>query len=218
MKSPLLLPFLAVAILTMFSLITHAHAKDGPDYLKAKPDNVPVATFAGGCFWCIESEFRPLPGVLFTIVGYTGGHTDQPTYEDISSGRTGHAEAIEVYFDPEKITYEQLVEHFLTRAHDPTELNRQWVDVGTQYRSAIFTHNDEQVAAARGVIKKLTDERYFKKPIVTEIKPANAFWIAEDYHQNYYERYKEVNGEEHRRISAKKEMKKQKEKERLQGR
>lgn len=125
----------------MFSLFTPARAAAGPDYLKAKREKCAVATFAGGCFWCTESEFQHLPGVLFTIVGYTGGALENSTYEDISTGTTGHAEALEIYFDPQKITYEQLVEHFLKRAHDPTELNKQWVDVGTQYRSAIFYHD-----------------------------------------------------------------------------
>lgn len=206
---------LAVLVATMFSLFTPARAAEGPDYLKTKPDGSPVATFAGGCFWCIESEFRPLPGVLFTIVGYTGGHTENPTYDDVSTGQTGHAEAIEIYFDPQKITYEQLVLHFLTRAHDPTELNKQWVDVGSQYRSAIYYHNAEQQSLARGVIDGLTAEKYFKNPIVTELKPAETFWTAEGYHQNYYDRYRETYGQPHRRVEAKKAMKKEREKERL---
>jgi methionine-S-sulfoxide reductase len=206
---------LAVLVATMVSSFTPARAAEGPDYLKAKPDNTPVATFAGGCFWCIESEFRPLPGVLFTIVGYTDGHTENPTYDDVSTGTTGHAEAIEIYFDPEKATYAQLVRHFLTLAHDPTELNKQWVDVGSQYRSAIYYHNAEQQRVAQAVIDNLTAEKYFKKPIVTELKPVEIFWPAEGYHQNYYDRYRETYGETHRRVEAKKAMKKEREKERL---
>ncbi|MCM2343898.1 MAG: peptide-methionine (S)-S-oxide reductase MsrA [Alphaproteobacteria bacterium] len=205
---------LAATVYAMFSFITPARAESGPDYRTEKPDNMPIATFAGGCFWCTESEFRPLPGVLFTIVGYTGGQMESPTYDDISTGQTGHAEALEVYFDPEKTTYTALVEHFLTRAHDPTELNQQWVDKGTQYRSAIFYHNEKQKQQAHAVIDRLSTEKYFKKPIVTELAPAGPFWIAEDYHQNYYDKYRETYGQTHRRVEAKKLMQKEREKER----
>ena len=219
MKSPLTYTVLTVVFLAMFSIfspfVSLARAEAGPDYLDAKPPSAPVATFAGGCFWCTESEFRPLPGVLFIIVGYTDGHTQNPTYEDVSTGKTGHAEGMEIYFDPAKISYEQLVEHFLTRAHDPTELNKQWVDQGTQYRSGIYYHDEEQQRIAQGVIDRLTAEKYFKRPIVTEVKPATTFWPAEEYHQNYYERYRETYGQDHRRIDAKKALKKAREKEPL---
>ncbi len=215
MKSPLTYTALAVAFLAMFSIFSPIRAEAGPDYLDAKPQSAPVATFAGGCFWCTESEFRPLPGVLFIIVGYTDGHTQNPTYEDVSTGKTGHAEGMEKYFDPAKISYEQLVEHFLMRAHDPTELNKQWVDEGSQYRSGIYYHDAEQQRTAQSVIDRLTAERYFKRPIVTEVKPATTFWPAEEYHQNYYERYRETYGQDHRRIDAKKAMKKEREKDRL---
>ena len=199
----------------MFSLFTPARAAAGPDYQHKKPESCAIATFAGGCFWCTESEFRPLPGVLFIVVGYTGGSFPNPTYDDISTGTTGHAEALEIYFDPQKITYEQLVEHFLKRAHDPTELNQQWVDVGTQYRSAIFYHDEPQKAAAQAVINRLTAEGYFKRAIVTSLAPAVTFWPGEDYHQNYYDRYRETYGQAHGRIAAKKLMKETREKERL---
>lgn len=168
-----------------------------------KPLDSPVATFAGGCFWCTESAFRPLPGVLFILVGYTGGHTQNPTYEEVCTGKTGHAEALEVYFDPAITSYETLLTHFLTRAHNPTELNRQWVDVGSQYRSGIYYHDEDQRCLAQNVIARLETERFFPHPIVTEIKPAGMFWIAEDYHQNYYERYRETYGQNHSRITAK---------------
>lgn len=205
-----------VIFLAMFSIFNFSRAEAGPDYMKEKPAaGTAVATFAGGCFWCTESEFRPLPGVLFIVVGYTGGHTEQPTYEDVSTGQTGHAEAMEIYFDPAKVSYEALVEHFLMRAHDPTELNRQWVDAGTQYRSGIYYHDAEQQRVAQGVIQRLTDTHYFKKPIVTEVKPAGVFWPAEEYHQNYYERYQETYGQVHRRVEAKKELKKKREMERI---
>lgn len=216
MKSPLTYTALAVAFLAMFSIFSPAWAEAGPDYLNKKPPtDTPVATFAGGCFWCTESEFRPLPGVLFIVVGYTDGHTQNPTYEDVGTGQTGHAEAMEIYFDPDKISYEDLVLHFLTRAHDPTELNQQWVDEGTQYRSGIYYHDEEQHRIAQGTIDKLTAEKYFKRAIVTEVKPATTFWPAEEYHQNYYERYRETYGQNHRRIDAKKALKKAREKERL---
>lgn len=214
MKRLVLAALTVITVLAMFSLFTPARAEAGPDFLKAKPEGTPVATFAGGCFWCLESEFRPLPGVLFTIVGYTGGTFENPTYDDVSTGKTGHAEALEIYFDPSKITYEQLVEHFLKRAHDPTELNRQWVDIGTQYRSAIFYQDEEQHKTAQAVIDHLTKEKYFRKPIVTELKPAEKFWLGEEYHQNYYDRYRETYGEIHRRVEAKKVMKKEREKDR----
>ncbi len=199
----------------MFSLFTPAQVTKGPDYRKERPEASPVATFAGGCFWCTESEFRPLPGVLFTVVGYTGGTLKNPTYEDIGTGKTGHAEALQIYFDPQKITYEQLVEHFLKRAHDPTELNKQWVDMGTQYRSAIFYHDETQHKTAQAVIAKLTAEKYFKRPIATQISPAETFWPGEEYHQNYYERYRETYGQMHRRLAAKKMMRIEREKDRL---
>jgi methionine-S-sulfoxide reductase len=215
MKTPITPLIMTVAFLAMFSMFSPARAEAGPDYLKEKPTNTPVATFAGGCFWCTDSEFRPLPGVLFIIVGYTDGHTQNPTYEDVSTGKTGHAEGMEIYFDPQKITYEQLVQHFLTRAHDPTEKNKQWVDEGTQYRSGIYYHNEEQHKIAQSVIDRLTTEKYFKRPIVTELKPASTFWPAEEYHQNYYDRYRETYGQNHRRVEAKKALKKQREKERL---
>lgn len=189
----------------MFSIFNFAKAQAGPDYLKEKPaSGAAVATFAGGCFWCTESEFRPLPGVLFIVVGYTDGTTPNPTYEEVSTGNTGHAEAMEIYFDPAKTTYEALVEHFLTRAHDPTTRDKQWVDEGTQYRSGIYYHDETQKDVALAVIKRLTDTKYFKNPIVTTVKPATMFWPAEEYHQNYYERYQETYGQAHRRVTAKK--------------
>lgn len=218
MKSPLalmavLMAGLIVIFCAMFSISSPARAQAGPDYMLRKPEaGTPVATFAGGCFWCIESEFRPLPGVLFTIVGYTDGQSQNPTYDEVSTGESGHAEAIEIYFDPAKITYQALVEHFLMRAHDPTERNKQWVDVGTQYRSGIYYHDATQQQVAVAVIQRLSDEQYFKKPIVTEVKPAAIFWPAEEYHQNYYERYRETFGQNHRRVDAKKELKKEREK------
>ena len=143
-----------------------------------------VATFAGGCFWGVEEAFLKVPGVMSTKVGYTGGTTNNPTYKEVCSGRTGHAEAIEIEYDPEMVDYNQLLEIFWT-VHDPTQVNRQGFDVGTQYRSAIFYHDAEQEKKARISIKKLEKSGIFHKPIATELVPAKKFWIAEDYHQKY---------------------------------
>ncbi len=154
-----------------------------------QPDEVPEglerAAFAAGCFWGVEEFFRSVPGVVDAIVGYEGGTVDRPTYEQVCSGSTGHAEAVLVTFDPARITYEQLLEEFF-RHHDPTTLNRQGPDRGTQYRSAIFTHSEVQDKAARAA---LTDyQARFARPIVTEVAPASTFWPAEEYHQRYTER------------------------------
>jgi peptide-methionine (S)-S-oxide reductase len=167
----------------------------GKDLMDQKPEGYPVATFAGGCFWCTESEFRDLDGVLYTRVGYTGGTLENPKYEDTHDGKSGHAEATEVTFDPAKITYRRLVEFFMTEAHDPTQLNRQGPDTGTQYRSAIFYHDDEQKKTAKDVIKELTAAKKYKNPIVTEVAPAQTFWLAEDYHQQYNEKYEAKHGQ-----------------------
>lgn len=145
------------------------------------------ATFAAGCFWGVEAAFRQVPGVLATTVGYTGGSRANPTYEDVCTDTTGHAEAVEVTYDPSRVSYEQLLEVFWN-SHDPTTLNRQGPDVGTQYRSAIFYHTPEQEAAARASKRRLEASGRFPRPIVTEIVPAAAFWRAEEYHQQYLEK------------------------------
>jgi peptide-methionine (S)-S-oxide reductase len=144
-----------------------------------------TATFAAGCFWCVEAQFQQLDGVDTVISGYTGGHMKNPTYKQVCTGNTGHAEAVNIIFHPAIISYDELVEAFFV-AHDPTQLNRQGNDVGTQYRSAIFYHNEEQKDKAQFYIKRLNEERAYDKPIVTEVKPYGDFYIAEDYHQNYY--------------------------------
>lgn len=143
------------------------------------------ATFAAGCFWGVEAALRRLPGVADAQVGYTGGHKEAPTYREVCSGTTGHAEAVEVRFDPLETSFEALVDSFWD-LHDPTQLNRQGPDVGQQYRSAIFVHSPEQEKAARAS-KERAGER-FAAPIVTEIVPAGPFWRAEEYHQRYYEK------------------------------
>ena len=144
------------------------------------------ATFAGGCFWGVEHLFNEIPGVIEAVSGYSGGNRDNPTYEQVCSGRTGHAEAVEVTYDPSKVTYDELLNAFWNM-HDPTTLNFQGPDHGHQYRSAIFFHSPEQEAAAR---RSATEaQRYFKKPIVTEIVPATKFWRAEEYHQRYFDKH-----------------------------
>jgi len=144
------------------------------------------ATFAAGCFWGVETAFRGVPGVLDVVVGYTGGHTEHPTYEQVCTGKTGHAEAACITFDPKKVSYERLLDVFW-KIHDPTQVNRQGPDVGTQYRSAIFFHSPQQEAAARDSLAR--EQRKSGKPIATQIEPAPHFWPAEEYHQRYFERH-----------------------------
>lgn len=146
---------------------------------------IEVATFAGGCFWCTEAVFLELEGVNSVVSGYIGGNTIDPTYKEICAGETGHAEAIEITFDTEKIPFGELLEIFFA-THDPTTINRQGNDVGTQYRSEIFYHNQEQKKIAEDYIALMTREDTFGKRIVTKISPATKFYGAEEYHQNYY--------------------------------
>jgi peptide-methionine (S)-S-oxide reductase len=153
-----------------------------------RTDNYQKATFAAGCFWGVEAAFRKVPGVISTVVGYTGGHKENPTYRQVCSGKTGHAEAVQVRYDPTKVSYEQLLEVFWG-IHDPTTLNRQGPDVGSQYRSAIFYHNNRQRSAAEVSKKRLEQTGKFNKPIVTEIMPAGNFYRAEEYHQRYFEKH-----------------------------
>jgi peptide-methionine (S)-S-oxide reductase len=145
------------------------------------------ATFAAGCFWGVEATFRQVDGVLDTAVGYTGGHTENPTYKEVCSDRTGHAEAVLVEFDPDVVTYEQLLEVFW-KCHDPTQVNRQGPDTGSQYRSAVFTHTPEQKAAAEASKARLEASGAHARPIATEIVPAVTFTLAEEYHQRYLEK------------------------------
>lgn len=146
-----------------------------------------VATFAAGCFWGVEATFRRLPGVTGTRVGYAGGTMVQPTYHDVCGGNTGHAEAVEVTYDPAKVSYDDLLRVFWDN-HNPTELNRQGPDVGSQYRSAIFFHDTEQERAARASMQRLSASGHYRRPIVTQITPAPTFYQAEDYHQRYLEK------------------------------
>jgi peptide-methionine (S)-S-oxide reductase len=146
-----------------------------------------TATFGGGCFWGVEARFQQLPGVIETAVGYEGGKRDNPTYKDVCTDRTGHAEVVEVKFDPAKLSYQQLLNLFF-ELHDPSQLNRQGPDWGAQYRSVIFAHSPEQEAIAKATIARLTEQKAFKKPIVTQVVPAQTFWRAEEYHQKYLEK------------------------------
>jgi len=147
------------------------------------------ATFGAGCFWGVEAAFRKIKGVVSTTVGYSGGSSKNPTYKDVCSGRTGHAEVVQVEYDPSKTSYEELLNVFWS-VHDPTQLNRQGPDVGTQYRSAIFFHNAEQEAAAKAAKAHLERSGRYRKPIVTEIIPASEFCMAEEYHQQYFEKHR----------------------------
>jgi peptide-methionine (S)-S-oxide reductase len=149
--------------------------------------NIETATLAGGCFWCVEAVYDELRGVEAVESGYMGGHTINPTYDDICEGNTGHAEVVQIRFDPDVVSFRELLEVFFT-VHDPTTLNRQGNDVGTQYRSAIFFHTPQQKAAAEAVIAALTAGKLWTRPIVTEVVPAATFYVAEDYHQQYFAR------------------------------
>lgn len=178
--------------------------KKGDDLMEKAPENYPQITLAGGCFWCTESEYRALDGVLFTEVGYMGGELDNPSYQDITTGKTGHAEVVRVTYDPEQITLKQLLEFFFLKAHDPTQLNRQGVDIGTQYRSAIFYQTKEEKTMAEQVIKEISESGKLSGKIVTSLEPVGTFWMGEDYHQQYYEKYNEQNGQDHIRVILKK--------------
>jgi len=145
------------------------------------------ATFGAGCFWGVEAAFRQIKGVVSTAVGFSGGHYDNPSYHDVCTGRTGHAEVVEVTYDPARVSYEDLLKVFWEN-HNPTTLNRQGWDVGTQYRSAIYFHDARQEAAARASKEQLEKSGKYRKPIVTEVTPASTFYMAEDYHQQYLEK------------------------------
>ena len=155
------------------------------------PAKTEKATFGAGCFWQVEEEFRKLPGVLDTAVGYEGGHVDNPTYEQVCTGKTGHTEVAQIEFDPERISFEELLYKYFD-IHDPTQLNRQGPDVGFQYRSVVFAHSDEQEEIARKVIEQV--QRRHREQVVTEVESAAPFWVAEDYHQCYLQKRQEQGG------------------------
>jgi peptide-methionine (S)-S-oxide reductase len=170
--------FLGLAILT---LVLQVNAQKG----KNMNNDLAVATFGNGCFWCTEAIFQQLKGVESVYPGYTGGSVKNPSYREVCTGTTGHAEAIQIKYDPSVINYRELLDIFFY-IQDPTTLNRQGNDVGTQYRSAIFYHDEEQKAAAEEIISQLTAEKVYDDPIVTEVTPMDEVYMAEDYHKNYY--------------------------------
>ena len=170
-------------ITVVFLTTSGAHAQGA----SMNNSHLQKATFAGGCFWCMQPFFDHTKGVISTVVGYTGGHTANPSYEEVSSGETGHAESIEINYDPAQVSYEKLLDLFWHNI-DPTAVNSEFVDHGTQYRSAIFYHNEEQKRIAEKSKAELAASGRFNKPIVTEIVPAITFYPAEEYHQKYYEK------------------------------
>ena len=183
-------PMRALIATAMASLILAAGASSPAQAQANAQQNAQAtarATFAGGCFWCVESDFDKVPGVLSTTSGYTGGSVANPTYQQVSAKTTGHAEAVQIVFDPAKVSYEQLLAKFWTSI-DPTTRDRQFCDIGTPYRTAIFTHDAAQLEAARKSLADLEKSKPFKEPIVTQIVPASAFYAAEDYHQDYYKK------------------------------
>lgn len=153
-------------------------------------NDLEIATLGGGCFWCMEAVYNQLKGIRKIVSGYSGGSIVNPTYGQVSTGRTGHAEVIQLLYDPIVISYEEILKIFFT-THDPTTLNRQGADEGTQYRSIIFYHNEEQKKIAEQVINELMSENYFYSPIVTKVEPFVAFYPAEEYHKNYFQRHPE---------------------------
>ena len=189
----------SIIILSLVSLAINLQ-KNKEGNTMEKINKYQIATFAGGCFWCIEEAFESLDGVVEAISGYTGGFVENPTYEQVCSGNTGHYEAVQVIFDPQKITYEELLDFFWKNI-DPTDEGGQFADRGNQYKTAIFYHNEEQKKIAQKSKEKLEKSGLFDNPIVTEIKPASKFYKAEDYHQDFYKKspdryytYKELSG------------------------
>lgn len=184
------------AVLTTLTLLATclfvaSPGKASAQTVEAEPPADPsheVATFAGGCFWCMEPPFDELDGVIATISGYTDGHVPNPTYEQVSSGETGHTEAVRVVYDPERVTYARLLEVFWPNI-DPLTADAQFCDHGSQYRSGIYYHDEEQRRLAEASKRQLEESGRFDQPIVTEIEPASEFYVAEDYHQNYYQEH-----------------------------
>jgi len=162
-----------------------AQTKQEKQPAATRPSTTAIATFAGGCFWCTEADFDKVDGVISTTSGYIGGKTANPTYDSVSAGNSGHAEAVQVVFDPSKVTYSKLLEYYW-RTIDPTTKDRQFCDSGSPYRTAIFTHDEQQRALAEASKKALSNNKPFREPIVTEIVNATQFYPAEDYHQDYY--------------------------------
>lgn len=182
---------IAAAFSTFFGAALHAAPLPAPavDASRASAPGIQTAVFAGGCFWGVEAVFRHMKGVQSAVSGYAGGRTKNPTYEDVGTGMTGHAESVEVKYDPSQVTYGELLRVFMSVAHDPTELNRQGPDVGTQYRSAIYFVDDEQKKVATAYVAQLDGAKAYPKKIVTELAPLAVFYPAEAYHQDYLARH-----------------------------
>ena len=176
---------LAAVVATALFVGSSAEAALSPARGAMAPHHTETATLAGGCFWCIEAVFEPLKGIEHVVSGYSGGKVPKPSYEQVCTGSTGHAESVQITFDPAVLSYQNLLRIYFA-FHDPTTLNRQGADAGTQYRSAIFWHTPEQRDAAHQVIAELTKEKLFDHPIVTEVTPFTVFYPAEKYHQGYY--------------------------------
>lgn len=186
----------ALVVISLFSLLIETQSPAGEPNAAgqgagAAPKNLETATFGAGCFWCTEAVFQRLKGVHSVVSGYSGGHVKNPTYQQVCSGRTGHAEAIQITFDPQEVSYAELLEVFW-KTHDPTTPNRQGPDVGTQYRSVVFFHNEEQRKLAQKYRNELDAAKAFHGPIVTQISPFREFYRAEDYHQDYYDAHPQV--------------------------
>lgn len=160
-----------------------------------RPEGYASLVVAGGCFWCVESEFRRVEGVLYTRSGYSGGEEENPTYEQVSSHQTGHREAVEVVYDPKKVSYRDLIDFFMTKAHDPTQEDGQGPDIGFQYTSAIYYQNDAEKNTADDLIAKYTKDKKFKNPIATKVEPLKNFYTAEEYHQQYFEKQEKRTGQ-----------------------
>jgi len=190
MKSILLASFTAISIFVAVSLAVMGDHKDSAmrgEEVMNSTGKKEVATLAGGCFWCLEAVYNDLRGVEKVVSGYSGGRVANPTYEQVTTGKTGHAEVVQITFDPQVLSFKELLEVFFT-IHDPTTLNRQGADVGTQYRSAIYYHSPEQKAVSDKVIADITAAKIWKDQIVTEVTKLDVFYPAEEYHQRYYER------------------------------
>ncbi|GAB4127337.1 MAG: peptide-methionine (S)-S-oxide reductase MsrA [Ignavibacteriales bacterium] len=180
--------FLLINLFLLTTIFAFAcNAQEKKEIKMETNQNLKVATFASGCFWCTEAVFERVKGVQKVVSGYSGGNVTNPTYEAVCTGLTGHAESVQIYYDEKIISYEELLEIFF-KTHDPTTLNRQGADVGTQYRSVIFYHNEKQKEIAEKIKSELNNAKIWDKPIITEIVPFKKFYVAEDYHQNYYEK------------------------------
>jgi peptide-methionine (S)-S-oxide reductase len=188
LKKKILL-LLLIPVIIIFAYNFNNNEEFEKEYIMNENNSLEKATFGSGCFWCTEAIFEKLNGVESVVSGYSGGTVVNPTYKEVTTGRTGHAEVTQIIFDPKIISFKELLEVFW-QTHDPTTLNQQGNDVGTQYRSAIFYHNEEQKKLAEEYKKKLEDAKVFEDPIVTEITKFDVFYTAEDYHQDYYEQNK----------------------------